>query len=140
MKEALSYDDVLLVPKFSDIESRSEISLTSTLGKNLVFDSPINQNQIQSGTVQYSVAFWIRIDDKNPGWRSILFHGSQDSWANNATIDRTPGIWILPNSTVPDVEFNLIVLIPYSKYNYHSNMLRCDLNRGQYKLNRLRLL
>jgi hypothetical protein len=67
--------------------------------KRLVFDSPINQNQIQSGTVQYSVAFWIRIDDKNPGWRSILFHGSQDSWANNATIDRTPGIWILPNST-----------------------------------------
>lgn len=67
--------------------------------KNLVFDSPINQNQIQSGTVQYSVAFWIRIDDKNPGWRSILFHGSGDNWGNNATIDRTPGIWILPNST-----------------------------------------
>jgi len=41
MKETLSYDDVLLVPKYSDIESRSEISLSSSLGKNLVFNSPI---------------------------------------------------------------------------------------------------
>lgn len=67
--------------------------------KNLVLDSPLNQSQIQSGTVQYSVAFWIRIDDIQNYWRSILFHGSQDNWGNNATIDRTPGIWVIPNST-----------------------------------------
>ena len=41
MKEALSYDDVLLVPKFSEIESRSQVSLKSVLGQNLEFDSPI---------------------------------------------------------------------------------------------------
>lgn len=41
MKEALSYDDVLLVPKYSGIETRSEISLSSTLGKNLEFQTPI---------------------------------------------------------------------------------------------------
>lgn len=41
MKEALSYDDVLLVPAFSDIESRSQVSLKSVLGKNLEFDTPI---------------------------------------------------------------------------------------------------
>jgi hypothetical protein len=67
--------------------------------KQLEFDSPINQSQIQSGIVQYSVAFWIRIDDINAGWRNILFHGSGDDWSNNVTIDRTPGIWIIPNST-----------------------------------------
>jgi IMP dehydrogenase len=41
MKEALSYDDVLLVPKFSEIESRSTICLESTLGRNLTFSTPI---------------------------------------------------------------------------------------------------
>jgi IMP dehydrogenase len=41
MKEALSYDDVLLIPKYSEIESRSTISLESKLGKNLCFNTPI---------------------------------------------------------------------------------------------------
>ena len=41
MKEALSYDDVLLVPKHSNIESRSQVDLKSVLGKNLEFDTPI---------------------------------------------------------------------------------------------------
>ena len=37
----LSYDDVLLIPKYSDIESRSEIDISSDLGANLVLDLPI---------------------------------------------------------------------------------------------------
>jgi len=37
----LSYDDVLLVPQYSDIRSRSEIDLSSNLGKNLVLNTPI---------------------------------------------------------------------------------------------------
>jgi len=41
MKEALTYDDVLLVPAFSDIESRSQVSLKSELSKELPFDTPI---------------------------------------------------------------------------------------------------
>jgi IMP dehydrogenase len=41
MKEALSYDDVLLVPKYSDIESRSQVNLKSVLGANLEFQTPI---------------------------------------------------------------------------------------------------
>ncbi len=41
MKEALSYDDVLLIPKYSEIESRSQVSLKSILGKNLEFEAPI---------------------------------------------------------------------------------------------------
>ena len=40
-KEALTYDDVLLVPKFSDIESRNNISLESELGKSLTLKTPI---------------------------------------------------------------------------------------------------
>ena len=39
--QALSYDDVLLTPQYSDIESRSEVSLVSELDKNNNFDLPI---------------------------------------------------------------------------------------------------
>ena len=41
MKKTLSYDDVLLVPQYSDINSRSEVSLESKLGNNLVLNVPI---------------------------------------------------------------------------------------------------
>jgi len=40
-KEALSYDDVLLVPQYSEIESRSQVNLESQLGPNLKFQTPI---------------------------------------------------------------------------------------------------
>ena len=32
MREALTYNDVLLIPQYSDIKSRKEVSLTSRLG------------------------------------------------------------------------------------------------------------
>ncbi|PIR43075.1 guanosine monophosphate reductase [candidate division WWE3 bacterium CG10_big_fil_rev_8_21_14_0_10_32_10] len=38
---ALSYDDVLLVPKYSEIESRSEIDLSSKISKNLTIKIPL---------------------------------------------------------------------------------------------------
>lgn len=39
--EALTYDDVLLVPQYSDIESRSQVSLTTDMGKGFVLGLPI---------------------------------------------------------------------------------------------------
>ena len=39
-QETLAFDDVLLVPKYSDIESRKEIDISSKLG-NIRFDIPI---------------------------------------------------------------------------------------------------
>lgn len=41
MKKTLSYDDVLLVPQYSDIKSRSEISLGVDMGNNLELGVPI---------------------------------------------------------------------------------------------------
>jgi len=41
MNETFSYDDVLLVPKYSEVESRSQVSLDSKLGSNLEFKTPI---------------------------------------------------------------------------------------------------
>lgn len=37
----LAYDDVLLVPQYSDIRSRGDIDLSSDLGKNLILRTPI---------------------------------------------------------------------------------------------------
>ena len=41
MNQAYSYDDVLLVPQYSDIRSRSEIDIGTDLGKGLTLDLPI---------------------------------------------------------------------------------------------------
>jgi IMP dehydrogenase len=40
-KQALSYDDVLLAPQYSDIESRNEVSLVSELDESNRFELPI---------------------------------------------------------------------------------------------------
>ena len=41
MLEALTYDDVLLLPQYSDITSRSEIDVSVDLGRSLKLDLPI---------------------------------------------------------------------------------------------------
>jgi len=41
LPNGLSYDDVLLVPRYSDIESRSEIDLSADMGKTLQLDLPL---------------------------------------------------------------------------------------------------
>ena len=49
MRETLSFDDVLLVPQKSDIVSRSEVDLTSTMGKHS-FDLPIISSPMDTVT------------------------------------------------------------------------------------------
>ena len=41
MKEALTYDDVLLVPQYSDIRSREEVNISTQLGDNLGLSFPV---------------------------------------------------------------------------------------------------
>lgn len=41
MKELLSYDDVLLLPRYSDIRSRKEVSISTKLGNGLDLSLPI---------------------------------------------------------------------------------------------------
>lgn len=50
MKEAVSYDDVLLVPKYSEIESRSQIDIGSNLDSNLRFDLPVISSPMDTVT------------------------------------------------------------------------------------------
>lgn len=41
LNEALCFDDVLLVPQYSEVESRSEVDLTATLSDDIVLTTPI---------------------------------------------------------------------------------------------------
>ena len=50
MKEALSFDDVLLVPQYSEIRSRRSVDLTSKLSNELVFDLPVISSPMDTVT------------------------------------------------------------------------------------------
>ena len=50
MKDALTYDDVLLVPQFSDINSRSEVDISSRLDDNIVLNMPIISSPMDTVT------------------------------------------------------------------------------------------
>ena len=41
MQETFSYDDVLLAPQYSDIKSRSEVSISTDLGNNVTLKLPV---------------------------------------------------------------------------------------------------
>ncbi|KAJ6254386.1 ookinete protein [Anaeramoeba flamelloides] len=46
----------------------------------------------KKGKVHYGISMWIKIDQKDNEWRSIFHNGLRNN-------HRTPGIWIIPNST-----------------------------------------
>jgi IMP dehydrogenase len=50
MQIGLSYDDVLLVPKYSDIKSRSEVDLSSELSSGLNFSLPLMSSPMDTVT------------------------------------------------------------------------------------------
>jgi IMP dehydrogenase len=50
MRTALTYDDVLLIPRFSDIESRSEISLDSDSDNKRTLTLPIISSPMDTVT------------------------------------------------------------------------------------------
>ena len=50
MKEALTYDDVLLVPQYSDIKSRKEVDISSDLDEELTFNLPIISSPMDTVT------------------------------------------------------------------------------------------
>ena len=50
MKEALTYDDILLTPQYSDIKSRKEVNLISALDASLILDLPIISSPMDTVT------------------------------------------------------------------------------------------
>jgi len=55
MHEALTYDDVLLIPQYSDIESRSDIDISNRLDKQIKLNIPIISSPMDTVT-EHSMA------------------------------------------------------------------------------------
>jgi len=55
-KETIAFDDVLLVPRYSDIESRKEVDLSSHLGTNIKLDIPIISSPMDTVTEGHMAA------------------------------------------------------------------------------------
>ena len=49
-EEALTYDDVLLVPQYSDIESRQEVDISNELGENIYMKLPVISSPMDTVT------------------------------------------------------------------------------------------
>jgi IMP dehydrogenase len=74
MKQAYSFDDVLLQPKYSDIESRAEVSLSSDLDGNITLSLPVISSPMDTVTeTSMSVAM-----DKSGGLGVIHRYGDID--------------------------------------------------------------
>ena len=58
-KEGLTFDDVLLVPKYSDITSRSQTSLTTQLSRNISLNIPFvsaNMDTVTESSMAVAIA------------------------------------------------------------------------------------
>jgi hypothetical protein len=69
---------------------------TSIVGGVKEFPSPVSR---LDGMVQYSLSFWIYIGETFNTWTNIFYHGVHDNWTLIPQGDRTPGIWLYPNSS-----------------------------------------
>ncbi len=59
IREGLTYDDVLLVPKFSDITSRSQTDLTTQLSRNISLNIPLisaNMDTVTEASMAVTIA------------------------------------------------------------------------------------
>ena len=59
IREGLTFDDVLLVPKFSDIVSRSQTDLTTQLSRNISINIPMisaNMDTVTESTMAVTIA------------------------------------------------------------------------------------
>ena len=59
IREGLTFDDVLLVPKFSDIISRSQTDLTTQLSRNISINIPLisaNMDTVTESTMAVTIA------------------------------------------------------------------------------------
>ena len=59
IREGLTFDDVLLVPKFSDISSRSQTDLSTRLSRNIKLNIPLisaNMDTVTESTMAVTMA------------------------------------------------------------------------------------
>jgi IMP dehydrogenase len=131
VKQAHSFDDVLLVPKYSDIESRSQVDISSRLGENITLRLPVISSPMDTVTEsEMAVAM-----DKNGGLgivhryntieeQSRLVYDAYSRGAENiaAAVGMT-GDFFERSVALVDVGAN--VLCVDVAHGHHSVMKRC---------------
>ena len=55
MQEGLSFDDVLLVPKYSDINSRKEVDISNNLDRSIVLELPVIASPMDTVTEDHMI-------------------------------------------------------------------------------------
>ncbi len=87
---ALSYDDVLLTPEYSQISSRSEIDLSTHLTKNLVLKIPIIAANMDTVTsIDMAIAL-----GKLGGMAILPRFNTPDTQANNVALVKKTGVLV----------------------------------------------
>jgi len=59
IREGLTFDDVLLVPKFSDVSSRSQTDLSTRLSRNISINIPLisaNMDTVTESSMAVTIA------------------------------------------------------------------------------------
>ena len=59
IREGLTFDDVLLVPKFSDVSSRSQTDLSTQLSRNISINIPLisaNMDTVTESSMAVTIA------------------------------------------------------------------------------------
>lgn len=130
MHEALTYDDVLLVPQYSDIESRKEVDLSSYLGANLKLNMPIISSPMDTVTevdmaraMGMSGGLGIVHRYNNIGKQSeMVFHSADEGWTVGAAIGMTGDYLERAESLV---EHGARILCVDVAHGHHAMMERC---------------
>ena len=68
MKQAHSFDDVLLVPKHSDIESRFSVKIGNDLDKNIYLEFNNDQFELSENEIKFRA----RINDKENDYLNFM--------------------------------------------------------------------
>ena len=62
IREGLTFDDVLLVPKFSDVSSRSQTDLSTQLSRNISINIPLisaNMDTVTESSMAVAITFQV---------------------------------------------------------------------------------
>ena len=93
MYEALTYDDVLLVPQYSDIRSREEVDLSTSLSDSISFNLPIIASPMDSVTGEETA----NVMHKNGGISVIHRYNTIDQQVEQIQKVKRAGVFINPN-------------------------------------------
>lgn len=132
MREGLAYDDVLLVPKYSDIDSRAQVDISSELGDNISLELPVISSPMDTVTEE-EMALTIsrhgglgiihRYNDIPEQVRSVAKVLYEDESANVGAAIGMTGDYLERAMAIRSVGTNILCVD--TAHGHHSSMERC---------------